>query len=343
VPRAADAKEWAFEHLKGIGTSPLTVFHEDFSLDDEGLAFNTSYLIEKLGVNTIGYGHGEPWSLSHQERMHSAETFLTAATKERAAGRQFACYVHSFDHSAPDTADLTNHAADHGADLVMIEPPYEHAKSEQHILEFFKYVAAHTDLGIILLNTPHSGRIMPAELLSALSDIPAVCALKNGINDWVTTQSHWQAVHDRIVFSHPRDEEFLSCMMYLDQQVILGSTAICLLQAPDWQPIRRAFDLARQKDFVNAFAIWAAMGPARDLWSEMHSVLWGDAPEHPIAWSKAWMEVVGMRGGPMRPPNSGLSDSVRQAFQERARTVVAEVRRQPIFSGPLFRSPAGVA
>src|SRR5262249_11030283 len=73
---ARDAKEWAFEHLKGIGTSPLTVFNPDFTLDDEGLAFNVDYLVTGLDVDTIGYGHGEPWSLSHDERKRSAETFL---------------------------------------------------------------------------------------------------------------------------------------------------------------------------------------------------------------------------------------------------------------------------
>ena len=61
---ARDAKAWAREHLRGLYVSPLTIFHDDDSLDEEGLAFNVDHLV-RLGVTGLGYGHGEPWSLSH--------------------------------------------------------------------------------------------------------------------------------------------------------------------------------------------------------------------------------------------------------------------------------------
>jgi dihydrodipicolinate synthase/N-acetylneuraminate lyase len=163
---ARDSAAWAVEHLRGIAT---------------------------------------PWSLSHAERKHSAETLLAAALMQRAEGRRLTCYIDSFDHSAPDTADMTNQSAD----LVMIEPPYERANSKAHILKYFRFIAACKDIGIIRLNTSHSGRIMSPELLSALADIAAVFTLKNGINDWTATLSHWRAVHDRIVFSRPREDELL--------------------------------------------------------------------------------------------------------------------------------------
>src|SRR3954468_877976 len=123
---AAEAKKWASDNLRGLFTSPLTVFSKDFTLDSEALAENVEHILS-MDVNGLGYGHGEPWSLSLSERMESAETFLAAA------GDRCIRYVHTFSHSAPDAVDLTNHAAEHGADLVMIEAPYEHAKSEEQI------------------------------------------------------------------------------------------------------------------------------------------------------------------------------------------------------------------
>jgi len=325
---ASDAKAWAFEHLRGLFCSPLTIFHDDFSLDADGLAYNVNHLLD-LGVHGLGYGHSEPWSLTHEERRQTAADYL------RAVGGRVPCYVHTFDHSAPDTVDLTNHATEHGADLVMIEPPYEHSKSEDHIYRYFSYVADHTDIGIILLNTPHSGRIMSADLLSRLADIPAVCAIKDGINDFTTARLHARAIADRIVFSMPREEEVLPLMMYVGQRVQLGTSAAFLLQTKDWRPVSDYLALAAAGRFDDAFRVWSALGPLRNLWSEMHAVLWGDAPEHPVAMAKAWCEVMGMRGGPMRPPNLSMDPEAKRRFQDTIQRTLDETRRNPVFAESL--------
>jgi 4-hydroxy-tetrahydrodipicolinate synthase len=322
---AANAKNWAQEHLRGLFCSPLTVFNDDYSLDAEGLAYNVDHMAA-LGADGLGYGHGEPWSLSHAERKETVDHFIKAVN-----GRMIS-YVHAFDHSAPDTVDFTNHAAEAGADLVMLEPPYEHAKSEAHIYAYYKFVAERTDIGIILLNTPHSGRIMSAGLLDRLADIPAVCAIKDGINDFSAARLHARAVSDRIVFSMPREEEILPLMMYAGQHVQLGTSAVFLLQTPDWQPVRQYYELAMQGRFEEAFRVWSALGPLRNFWSEMHTSLWGADPEHPIAKAKAWSEVMGMRGGPMRPPLESMESRAKERFQAAIREILDEVRANPVFA-----------
>lgn len=333
MAKAREAKAWAFENLRGLFVSPLTIFHDDDTLDEQGLAFNVDYLV-RIGVTGLGYGHGEPWSMSLQERKTSAEHFL------KAVGSRVKAYVHTFDHSAPDTADLSNHAVASGADLVMIEPPYEWAKSEGMIYQFYKYVAENTDVGIILLNTPHSGRIMSPELLDKLADIPAVCAIKDGINDWTTARSHWEKVHDRIVFSLPREEEALACLMYLKQQVQLGTSAVFCLQTQDWKPVKRYVELAYEGRYEDAFKIWAALGPLRDLWSSMHTVLWSANAEHPIVWAKAWCEVMGMKGGKVRGPGRNLEPEVKAEFQKRIRETLARTQADPVFhSAPFLAEP----
>jgi 4-hydroxy-tetrahydrodipicolinate synthase len=326
---AAEAKTWAFENIRGLFTSPLTVFTEDFDLDREGLAANVEHILS-LRVQGMGYGHGEPWSMSLAERMESTEHFLDAT------GTRCIRYIHAFSHSAPDTVDLVNHAAAHGADLVMIEPPYEHAKSEDAIARYFRYVAERTDLGIIMLNTPHSGRLMSVALLDELADIPAICALKDGINDWTQVSLHVRALAGRVVVSHPREEETLASIMYLGQQAQLGTSAVFLLQTPDWTPVKQYVELAQSGRYEEAFRVWAALGPLRNLWSEMHVSLWSASPEHPIGKAKVWAEVMGMRGGPMRPPSVGLDATERARYQDLIRETIAETRANPVFA----QSPA---
>ena len=123
---ASKAKVWAFQNIKGLWASPMTPFDGALNLYPDGMSTNVEHLL-RLGVDGMGYGHSEPWVLSLDERKASAAQFLQAVH-----GR-VPTYVHAHDHSAPNTVDLVKHAADSGASLVMIEPPFEHAKTDDQI------------------------------------------------------------------------------------------------------------------------------------------------------------------------------------------------------------------
>src|SRR3546814_19928277 len=119
----------------------------------------------------------------------------------------------------------------------MLEVPYEHAKSDQMIYEYFKYVADRTDIGIIVLNTPHSGRLLSPELLDRIADLEPVCALKDGINAFTLHVAITRRVGDRMVCSLPREEDAIPCVMYLTPPVQHGSQPSSLLQAAAWPPV----------------------------------------------------------------------------------------------------------
>lgn len=325
---AKDAKAYAFDNMAGLWTSPLTVFDAGLRLDHDGLRADVEYLLDGLGADGLGYGHSDTWTLTPAERKETAETFLDAV-----AGRVPA-YVHATDHSAELTIELARHAAAHGADLVMIHPPFEWAKSDEHILDYLGYVTDHTDIGIILLNTPHSGRVMAPELMSRLADLPAICALKNGINDVEQTRRIVELAGDRMVISHPREEEALVCIEELGQQVQLGTSAVYLLQQPDYQPIREYVGLAMRGDAEGARRVYDSMAPAREVWTSMYHTLWSDGPEHPIAATKYWMSLLGMSGGPVRRPMRELDPAAREEFGARIRAGLAEARR-------LYNAPVG--
>jgi 4-hydroxy-tetrahydrodipicolinate synthase len=213
----------------------------------------------------------------------------------------------------------------------MIEPPYEWAKSERHIYDYYKYVTDRTNIAIILLNTPHSGRLMSPDLLSSLADFPAVCAVKDGINDWNLANRHWKAVHDRVVLSLPREEEAMMCLMYWKQQVQLGTSAIFQLQTQDWKPVRRYVELAYQGRYDEAFEIWSALGELREMWSDKYEALFSGSPEHPIVWTKAWMDVMGMKGGRVRTPARNLDPAVKAEYQKNIKEAIARAQANPLF------------
>jgi dihydrodipicolinate synthase/N-acetylneuraminate lyase len=128
--------------------------------------------------------------------------------------------------------------------------------------------------------------------------------------------------------------------MYLKQQVQLGTSAVFCLQTQEWKPVKRYVELAYQGRYEDAFRIWAALGPLRDLWSSMHTVLWSANAEHPIVWAKAWCEAMGMKGGKVRAPGRNLEPEVKAAFQKRIKETLAETQADPVFhSAPFLMEP----
>lgn len=322
MANASSAKGWAREHITGIWTSPLIVFDEQLELDFAGLAANVDHLIEGLGANGLGHGHSEPWCLSVEERKRSMEAFVAAV------GRRCPTYVHATDHSAPVTVELVNHGASVGADAVMLHPPFEWAKTDDQIVDYYRYVADRTDIAIIVLNTPHSGRLMSPELIAEIAEIPAVCALKDGIQEYEATFETWKRCGDEIVISHPYEADVIRSIVEMGQQVQLGTSAFFMMQSTDFQPYRAYFDAAQAGDVDRAQAIYDALEPARSLWKEMYSVLYSDAPEHPIPLEKLWMDEIGMRGGPVRPPLHRVAPEHAASFRAKVREALARTRER---------------
>jgi hypothetical protein len=76
----------------------------------------------------------------------------------------------------------------------------------------------------------------------------------------------------------------------------------------------------------------------------MHTVLWGGNAEHPIAWAKAWCDVMGMKGGRVRAPGANLEPEVKAEFQRRIRETLQETRSDPVFSSaPFLEEPVAAA
>ncbi|HZQ16214.1 MAG TPA: hypothetical protein VFA82_05505, partial [Gaiellaceae bacterium] len=58
--------------------------------------------------------------------------------------------------------------------------------------------------------------------------------------------------------------------------------------------------------------------PLRDLWTSIYEVLWvKEGALHPLATIKYWMELIGMSGGPVRPPLKPLSAEAKALFRAR--------------------------
>ncbi len=306
-----EAKDWARENLRGIWTSPMIPFKKDFSLDEEGIRLNVDRMIA-VKSNGLGFGFSEPWVCSLAERKRAMEVAFEAAN-----GRVHT-YLHTTDHSVPETIALSQHAKDIGADAVMIWPPYEWAKSQDMIFDYYEYVASKVDIAIFAYNTYHSGIAMTPETVARIAQIPNICAVKDAVNNVPHTVRCMELAGDQIVVSDPLEEHLLTMTLEFGQQVLLGTTSVFLMQSPDCQPIHDYFVLAQNGKGAEASKKFYELQALRDVWTGIYQVLWDKkAAKHPLPVIKYWMDLMGMAAGPVRPPMHQLSEEQKSDFRIR--------------------------
>ena len=306
-----DAKDWARATMKGLWTSPMYPFNADFSLDEKGIRGNVDRMIACKSTG-IGFGFSEPWVCTHEERRRAM-----AASVDACKGR-VPCYVHTTDHSVEETINLTKYAQDIGADAVMIWAPYEWAKTQQMVIEYYEYVASKVDIAIFLYNTYHSGIGMTPETVAHLAKIPNVCALKDAVNEIPHTVRTMELCGKDIVVSDPLEDHLLTMTLQFGQQVMLGTTSVFLMQTDKCQPVQEYYELARDGKAAEASLKYYELQALRDVWTGIYQVLWNKkGATHPLPFIKYWMELNGMAAGPVRPPMHGLTEQDKVEFRER--------------------------
>jgi 4-hydroxy-tetrahydrodipicolinate synthase len=306
-----DAKDWARERMKGLWTSPMFPFTPDYRLDEAGIRHNVERMLQ-VKAGGLGFGFSEPWVCTLEERKRAMEVSIDAVR-----GRVPA-YLHATDHSVAETINLIRHAEAVGADAVMVWAPYEWAKTQEMVCEFYEYVASKVDIAMFLYNTYHSGICMTPETVARLAKIPNVCAVKDAVNDVPHTLQLQALCGDRIVVSQSNEANLLTMTLQFGQQVMLGTTSVFLMQSPHCQPIQEYWELARAGRGAEASTKYYELAPLRETWQTMYRVLRDKhAATHPLPQIKYWMDLVGMAGGPVRPPMQPLTDAQKGELKSR--------------------------
>jgi 4-hydroxy-tetrahydrodipicolinate synthase len=313
VPTSERARVWAKERVTGLWTALTTPFDADGRIIEADLRRNVCTCLE-LELDGIGWGLlGEPWSLTRGQRRHGLEIVIDEV------GGRLPVYGYATEHSLPEAVLLAQHAAAAGADLVMVNPPFEYAQSADTVRRYVGHVAEKADIGVILYNSPHSGFRMTPELIADLvADNASICALKDGYGDLALTAETIRAVGDEIQVSHAFEERWLQAFTELGSPVLLGSSSLYLLQVPGRTPVRRYTDLMVAGDVEGARAASAELAGLRTAWRSIYQALFTQN-RHPYAAVKLWQDLIGMKGGHPGIGCAPLSPAERQAVAHAVR------------------------
>ena len=304
--RKSEAKDAARTQFRGVWAAIATPFTPDGALDEPGLRRNMRRFTDGLGIAGIFCTGtmGEFWALTKEERKRVVEIVV-----EEARGK---CKViaHTGHHSPNETVDLTRHAQEVGADFAVVINPYYPVAGEQAVYEWFKAVVSKVEIGVWMFDTPFSGASLSAKLTARIAEFENVCGIKVS-----RPLPHYAEVKrlcsDKIVLSHPSETEYLTLMRDHGMRVHMSSAAPFLMQTASWKLIHQYSELALAGRFDEALTVRDSLEPVRTLHERWMREPWLKEQLIPIAYLKAWTELMGLAAGPVRAPLLQVTDEER--------------------------------
>ena len=298
-------------HLNGIFVLAATPMRPDLSLDLDGLTANIDhYLAQGVDGVIVGGTYGEFPSLRHGERVDLYQAAGTAV-----AGRvPFVCCTAS--SSTLEAIDLGHEAAAAGADGVMVTPPYVSEVRPADVLHHFREVASASDVPLLVYNSQSIGVELTPEQIVELAGIDGVVGLKQGVLDpcsQVATVAH-AGRHIQIMCGS--DGAILSALAHGMSGV---TSTLSNFMADRFVALHRSI---LSGDWSTGREMFFAWQPLRDF------VARNGQP----AATKAAMDLMGLVGGPVRPPFRSLDRADIQTLREVLRELRLEAAEAPVSS-----------
>jgi 4-hydroxy-tetrahydrodipicolinate synthase len=308
--RKAEAKAAARADFRGLWAAITTPFTADGELDEAGLRHNMRHFTDVLhvdGVFCVG-NMGEFWALTTGERRRVVEIVV-----EEARGKCLTI-AQTAHHAAHETIELTRHAQEVGADYAVLINPYYPSMDEAAIYRWYAFVAERVDIGIWLFDSEYSPITLSPELIARTAELENVCGIKIG-----GTLEQYAAVErlcgDRIVLSHPSERAWLTLMRDHGQRSYMSSATPYLFQTATDHRLRDYTELGLAGQFAQAEALAAELEPLRELLDRWVGRRWREERVIPIAYIKAWSELLGLAAGPVRLPLQQITADERATLQ----------------------------
>ena len=276
--------------FKGMGVLVLTPFHEDFSLDICGLKSNMEYqkrqgLTKDNGFFVTDGSMGECCSMTLEERKE-----VIRATVE-AAG-EIAVIAGVNDSSHVNVIELINYSENVGAKAVLLAPPFYQTYSAEQIYYFYKFVHDRTSLPIMLYNNPMiAGIDLSISMIKKLAELERVFAIKQATLQ-TTNFVQSEGFTDKLLFfAASSSQQPLGSFNGASGFISFISSVNLPLQLRLWNAIEKGdWETAKEchREEMLLYGWWWNGG--------------AEQPCGPIVHMKKAMDLIGLHGGPVRPP-----------------------------------------
>ncbi len=271
------------QRLHGVIAFPVTPFKKDLSLDLDGLRRNLRSLLKHPICAVVApAGTGEIHSLSPAEHL----AVVTTAVAE-VDGRLPVLTGTGFN--PPIAAELAKQAAAAGVSGILAFPPYYPSLEEEGIVAYYRGIAEATPLGMLIYSRDwfNPG---PALVEKLAQQIPRLIAWKDGQGDLRRYQMIRQRVGERLHWIGGAGDDMVPGYFSMGIRTYTSSIANVVpklsLRLHELASAGHSDELTR---LMNELVIPLYALRARRKGYEVSAM-------------KAMMDMIGLAGGPVRPP-----------------------------------------
>jgi 5-dehydro-4-deoxyglucarate dehydratase len=282
------------ERLRGVVAFPVTPFHEDGSLDLDGLSGNLSRLLSHdMGAIVAAGGTGELYSLDFAE--HEA---VVRRTVDMVDGRW--PVIAGVGGNVAIATELARRAAAAGADGILALPPYYPHADEDGLLAYYHAIGDATPLGFIVYSRDW---VNPGPaFVGRLASLPGLAAWKDGQGDVRRLQALMTSVGDRLHWIGGAGDDLVPAYYRLGIRTYTSSIANV---AP-----RLSLELHERAAAGDEAGLQQLMAYVVPLYA-----LRGRRKGYEVSVMKAMMELMGQAAGPVRPPLVEITAAEREELK----------------------------
>lgn len=269
--------------LNGVIAFPITPFNEDLSLDLEGLRHNLTKLAEHPVCAVVAAGGtGEVYSQTPAEYAQVVKT-----TVEVIGGR--APIIAGVGFNQAMAVEMAKQSAALGADGILALPPYYPNADDEGMLAYYRAIGAATNLGLLIYSRDWAN-FTPAQVEKLAASIPTLCAWKDGQGDVRRYQMIVNRLGDRLHWIGGAGDDSVPSYYAMGIRTYTSSIATVAprlslkLHEAASKEIGAELNKLMQECVVPLYALRARR------------------KGYEVSAMKAMMEMVGLRGGPVRPP-----------------------------------------
>ncbi len=164
---------------EGVYPAMLTPFTKDDAIDFEMFKLNVNAQLD-AGVDglVVGGSLGEASTLLTEEKWELLRYCKTAMN------RPVPVIVNIAEQYTKAAIQIAKDAVTNGADGLMVLPPMRYKADDRETVEYFKAIAATTDLNIMIYNNPYDYKIeVTLAMFEELAKMPTIVAVKESTRD----------------------------------------------------------------------------------------------------------------------------------------------------------------
>lgn len=287
--------------LRGVVPAIVTPFTAQDEVDEVALGAITEFVIKNgaHAIMTTG-GTGEFPHLSREERA-----VVTRAVVQASAGR-VPVIAGTAACSTRETLQLSEDAARAGAQAAIVVSPFYFGLPERALYKHFADLAEAAVLPIVLYNNPlYTGNHITPSLVAELAQLPGVIGLKQSDADMGKFVEIKRRVGDSIAVCTGIDSQFYPALCVGGVGILSTAATVIPRQMVD------IWDAFQKGDHAGALAAHMKV-------QVLNRFLEYD-PGY-VAPCKEALRLLGLPGGPVRPPlpeltpeeKAGIADALRQ-------------------------------